>query len=753
MRKVFASLLTVLLATGPPAGASDVIDLAFLETFDEGDSYRVVVTDPAGDTRLLDDRPALGRPAVSPDGRYVVYTGWNSDGTDGFYNLFRVNRDGTGLLKLTDPTYGDFDPAYSPDGDTIAYSRDFQGSLNPSNCCRIYTMNADGTGETSVPNTTGGTHPSWSPDGTKLVFDRPAGLRITELDGTGQVSLATSGAKHPAWSPDGTLIAYVRPTSSGDQLKVIEPDGENAAIIFSTAQRLEDPQWIGASLYLVRHSGAGYDGRTDSQIIKVTLDGTTTVVFDDTEQIVHVVKTGAGPGCDYDGNGYSDLTIGIPKENIANDNNPGAIVVLPGSSGGVSTLAASTWNQGSPGIKGERRSGENFGTALACGDFDGDGFIDVAVGSPGSGEVNVIPGAAGGLTDLGDQLLPGVASQDSGSALAAGDFDGDGFTDLAIGRPSGEGAVSVWYGSASTLGEEEIWSQDSSGIKGVPENGDLFGTALVAGDFDGDGFDDLAVGVPGEGSSVPGHGGVNVIFGSQSGLTDLGDQIWSQATSGIAGVPEPGDRFGAALATGDVDGDGFDELAVGAPEEDEGSVADAGVVHLLFGTSTGLTDVGDEKWGQDSAGMPGLVEESDLFGAALAMGDANGDGYAELTVGIPDEDVAEDADAGAIVVLPGSAGGLTTSGVTSWNQGSNGVKGAREPGDRFGFSLSAADYDGDGWTDFAIGVRFDLGGGSVNVLYGSAGGLTDIGDELWNQDTEGVPGIDEEDDRFGSSVL
>lgn len=755
MRRAF--ILVVLTVAGFLPGqsavaASDVVDLAFLETFDGGNTYRVVVTDPAGTTRLLDNQPALGRPAISPDGLRVVYTGWDSDGSDGFYSLFRVNRNGTGRLRLTSPTYGDFDPAYSPGGDRIAYSRDTQGNLNRSKCCRIFTMDADGTGETQVPNTTGGTHPSWSPDGVRLVFERPAGLRVTRLDGTNQVSLATTGAKHPAWSPDGKLIAYIRPTSSGDQLKVIEPDGDNATILLATTRRLEDPLWVGSTIYLVRHGGAGYDGRTSSQVIKVTPGGAVSVVFEDNEEVVHIAKAEAAGGCDFNSDGFADLAAGVPKEDIGHDNNAGAVMVLPGAAAGLTTVGASGWDQGNAGIKGDRRSGENLGTSLACGDFDGDGFSDLATGSPGSGEINIIPGSATGLTDLGDQLLIGGASQGSGAALAAGDFDADGFADLAVGHPSGQGAVSVFYGSDSGLGGEEIWSQDSNDMKGVAENGDEFGATLVSGDFDGDGFDDLAVGAPGEASDVPGSGAVNVIPGSSGGLTGLGDQIWSQASGGVAGVTEPGDRFGAALAAGDVNGDGVDDLAIGVPEEDEGAVADAGTIHVLMGTGSGLTATGAQKWWQDAPDVPGTVEEGDLFGAALAIGDFDGDGFGDLAVGVPDEDVVSDDDAGAVTVFHGSESGTTAAGSSNWNQGTDGVKGERESGDRFGFALATSDYDGDGMADLAIGARFDLAGGSVNVLYGSSGGVSDLGDDLWNQDTPGVPGNDEDDDRFGHAV-
>src|SRR5262249_11258138 len=152
------------------------------------------------------------------------------------------------------------------------------------------------------------------------------------------------------------------------------------------------------------------------------------------------------------------------------------------------------------------------------------------------------------------------------------------------------------------------------------------GLALASGDFNGDGFDDLAIGVPTQdvGMAVS-AGAVCVLYGSPAGLTDVGNQLWSQDSPGVLDAAEGSDSFGPSLTTGDFDGDGFDDLAIGVEGEDLGAIDAAGAVNVLYGTASGLSDVGNQFWTQDSPGILGAAESAELFGSILASGDFNGD--------------------------------------------------------------------------------------------------------------------------------
>jgi FG-GAP repeat len=141
----------------------------------------------------------------------------------------------------------------------------------------------------------------------------------------------------------------------------------------------------------------------------------------------------------------------------------------------------------------------------------------------------------------------------------------------------------------------------------------------VAGDFDGDGHDDLAVGVNGEDffadDFFENAGAVNVIYGSASRLTAEGNQLWNQNSAGIADRAETGDVFGWSLSAGDFNGSGHDDLAVGVPGEGLGSLASAGAVNVLYGAGVGLRADGNQLWHQDSPGIVDTAEEGDTFGA------------------------------------------------------------------------------------------------------------------------------------------
>lgn len=503
--------------------------------------------------------------------------------------------------------------------------------------------------------------------------------------------------------------------------------------------------------------------------------------------LTHVVKASppVASGCDFNHDGFDDLAVGVPGENVGSAANAGAVNVIYGSATGLHAASNQLWHQDRDSVDGLAQDGDRFGAALACGDFNVDQFDDLAIGVPGddvnhsvdAGAVNILYGSENGLTAAGNerwhQNSPSVqgapeAGDRFGASLAAGDFNDDVADDLAIGVPGenlgtstfgNEGAVIVLYGGSggglSSAGNQ-LWSQDSPFVRDTAEQDDEFGAALAAGDFDNDNFDDLAIGVPGEDLGATDAGAVNVLRGSVAGLAGTREPLWSQDL--LEGTAEEGDHFGHALAAGDFDNDGFDDLAVGVPGEDVGEEASAGVVNVLYGSAALLTATGNQLWHQDSPSIAGEAEEADAFGAALAVADFDDDGFDDLVIGIPSEDVGTIPNAGAAEVLFGAAAGLSGVGSQLWNQDSTLVEGAAEPGDTFGSSLGAGNFDGDRYGDLVAGVPGEAisgitSAGAVSVLYGGGNGPSGVGDQLWHQDSPGIAGAIERYDRLGDQPL
>lgn len=399
----------------------------------------------------------------------------------------------------------------------------------------------------------------------------------------------------------------------------------------------------------------------------------------------------------------------------------------------------------------EEMYGDGMGRAIAVGDFNGDGFRDVAVGSPRAGSVrqgtvSIFRGSAAGLT-LDTTLVQGVTpmSRDRfGYALAAGDFNNDGLADLAVGAPgmSNTGRVVLFRGRAQATGVLASHVTLSQSGLSANEVGDRFGYALAAGDFNNDGISDIAVGAPGEGwVGAPGGGAVFIFRGGAVAPSPI-----QKIGQGALDPNETGDNFGASLARGDFDGDGYADLAVGAPHERVGARPEAGAAYVYRGAA-----------GQSLLALRPLYAVSNgtdfegwdmLFGFAMTAGDFDGDGLADLAVGAPGATVNGARWAGRVIVYDGSAGG-PVSGSQTLTAGATPAEGAA-----FGYSLDAGMFNGDGVRDLAVGAPGDrpspnVGSGLVHTFVGGAAGLSNF-QVVDQQGPGGVGNI--AGDHFGSAV-
>jgi hypothetical protein len=425
-----------------------------------------------------------------------------------------------------------------------------------------------------------------------------------------------------------------------------------------------------------------------------------------------------------------------------------------------------------------------FGLVHATGDFNSDGADDLVTGIPyddctaaivNCGAAVVRWGFPGyGLTSsvlFLSQSTPGspnppVADDLFGRALAVGDFNGDGRDDLAIGQPrldsSDPGGVEIHYGLPGGI----QWAGEHflrPGVDGLPAPGaeftTRFGWSLASGDFDGDGFDDLAIGYlydrdELEEGMVEG-GSVTVAHGGAGGLMPFSGYRVAQHEPGIPDAPENGDRFGFALGSGDWNGDGFDDLVIGAPGEDG-----TGAMLVLFGSPNSLIFANHYWLGEFDLGTVGNLDDN--FGSSFASGDFDRDGFDDLVIGSPGRDnVNGDNAIGMITALYGAPGSPATGGGFDfaarqflWEDVVGGQSSAE---DRFGSALAAGDFGGDGYDDLAIGTPYNVATqddeGLVTVLTGGANRLFSRFDALL-PGYHGIPGTSPHQGglHFGSSL-
>lgn len=556
-----------------------------------------------------------------------------------------------------------------------------------------------------------------SRDGVTFATSKRDALRYDHL-----VATDASGRKLAAWitrsgqelslhvDDAGAIYPIVVDPLSTTPAVTVEQDQGSSSFGYAVATA-GDVNGDGYSDVIV---GARYfdNGQSDEGIALVYLgsaSGLTTTAAWTTESNQTNAHYGSAVGTagDVNGDGYSDVIVGAPGYS-SGQNNEGRAYVFYGSSSALSTTP--NWATESDLMN------ALYGTTLAtAGDVNGDGFSDVIIGAPGYSNGESGEGAAyvyhGALTGLSNTPAAIVESDQAGAQLgisvaAAGDVNGNGFADVIVGASrygngqSEEGRAYVYAGAAPGISTMPAWTYESDQASA------RFGASVDgAGDVNGDGYADIIVGAYLYDNGETDEGSAFVFYGSSSGPSGTPD--WT------AEPDQTGAEFGTCVATaGDINGDGFADVIVGAGNYDGGSSGEGGAF-VYAGSATGLSS------------MPAAAFESDQtsahFGVSVATaGDVNGDGFSDVVVGADLYDNGQ-SDEGRAFLYMGSPSGLALT--AAWTTESDQTSAS------YAYSVaSAGDVNGDGYADVVVGA-YDFDNGQPNegrafVYHGSSVGLS-----------------------------
>lgn len=482
------------------------------------------------------------------------------------------------------------------------------------------------------------------------------------------------------------------------------------------------------------------------------LDGTNGIVFYGTvageESGTSLTNIG-----DFNGDNIDDIAIGAPLAPPNGNAASGATYVVFGFKANIPASFNLQNLDGTDGfvINGIDADDNSGNSVIGNVDFNGDGIKDLIIGAPfsdangsDSGEVYVVFGAVGGfsasmeLSTLDGNngfVMNGIAAGDqAGISLgSAGDFDGDGIEDIIIGAnqadPNGSssGQIYIVFGNESSFGTSfELSALD--GTNGIIINGigspDSAGVSVgIAGDFNGDGFDDVVIGAT-LGNSVTGQ--VYVIFGGQS----LASPFELSTLNGINGVIFNGisasDLAGLSVGGfGDFNDDGISDILIGAIGADPNGNTDAGSVYVVFGSKTFTSPFALSSLDGTNGVIYNGIDAADSTGiSTMFAGDINSDGISDIVIGAEGADT-NGLEAGEAYVVYGKSTSFSSPIELSSLDGDTGfVINGIAAGDNAGRAVSTAgDFNGDGNSDFLIGAYKADGNsnnesGSTYVVFG-----------------------------------
>ncbi|MFD9881784.1 FG-GAP and VCBS repeat-containing protein [Streptomyces alboflavus] len=428
-----------------------------------------------------------------------------------------------------------------------------------------------------------------------------------------------------------------------------------------------------------------------------------------------------GDKADFNGDGFQDLAIGAHTAAVGDIKRAGVVTVAYGSATGLKYETAGILSQATPGVPGEPVADAKWREVSAAGDLDGDGYDDLVVHWV---EKNmVLWGSKDGITGEGTTLPRGDYTSASpkllGGGMGVGDVNGDGVDDYVSRAADGRS-----YGVTALLGPLNRTTGKPAGVwhRAVDKEDKLVIGTVYVGDLTGDGIDDVVA----SGGVVLGNGkpGGFVLKGSADGWVKGGE----------FGGPYDHENY-LPSAFGDLNKDGYQDLVTGYPEQNK--------VYVTYGGKDGVsTTLKSRAYTQASAGVPGVEEAGDKFGSAVAVGDTDRDGYADLIVGASYETGSDPAatGSGAITVLRGSADGITTTGAASFTQNSRGIPSTSEKDDHFGASVALVDSGTDGARELYVGGNGEDGfKGRVWKLATGTSGVTGEGATSFHLGTVGGP--------------